>query len=492
MSVKKEAKKLSKIIKNHYSCHNVNIKLRLVHHISKYQRFIYEIILKPGTKVNVVFSVSSDIKAALGFPLFCPFYYKSKVLLAVSMQETTDNSLYEILTSPDFLNADKQLPVALGYDLARRMIIADLAEMPHAMYTGSTNSGKSYGLVALIMSLLAVKSVNELNLVLFDIGGNTMDFFEDIPHLSYPIVKDQNTGRYVINALLAEMERRISLDQAELHSLPSIVCVMDEYVSFINNFEDKKDMKIVKNQISNLLRRGRKAKIHMVLATQNPTAKSMQTDINNITSRMAFKCAHSHTSVAIMGQGGAEKLTGKGSMLYISNELSEPMYIQGAYMPPEEIRKQITYLKNNMYDCSNKFILSEWEPFFSFELSDCILKADPIPNHEDKKLAGIIMWVLGNQTISALRIKDKFKIGNTAKDIIEQLVQMKLISEKDANKPRRVLIQSAEDLSDDVSNFLKLCGYSPDDIDAAINSRPVTSSMLPTASASESTTASDL
>lgn len=492
MSVKKEAKKLSKIIKNHYSCHNVNIKLRLVHHISKYQRFIYEIILKPGTKVNAVFSVSSDIKAALGFPLFCPFYYKSKVLLAVSMQETTDNSLYEILTSPDFLNADKQLPVALGYDLARRMIIADLAEMPHAMYTGATNSGKSYGLVALIMSLLAVKSVNELNLVLFDIGGNTMDFFEDIPHLSYPIVKDQNTGRYVINALLTEMERRISLNQAELHSLPSIVCVMDEYVSFINNFEDKKDMKIVKNQISNLLRRGRKAKIHMVLATQNPTAKSMQTDINNITSRMAFKCAHSHTSVAILGQGGVEKLTGKGSMLYISNELSEPMYIQGAYMPPEEIRKQITYLKNNMYDCSNKFILSEWEPFFSFELSDCILEADPIPNHEDKKLAEIIMWVLRHQTISASQIKKKFNMGNKVNDIMEQLVQMKLISKKDANKPRKVLIQSAEDLSDNVSNFLKSYGYSPDDINAVINSKSAASSILPTASVSESTTASAL
>ena len=467
MPVKKEAKKLSKIIKNHYSCHNVKIKLRLVHHISKYQRFIYEIILKPGTKVNAVFSVSSDIKAALGFPLFCPFYYKSKVLLAVSMQETTDNSLYEILTSPDFLNSDKQLPVALGYDLVGRMIIADLAEMPHAMYTGATNSGKSYGLVALIMSLLAVKSVNELNLILFDIGGNTMDFFEDIPHLSYPIVKDQNTGRYVIDALFAEMERRISLNQAELHSLPSIVCVMDEYVSFINNFEDKKHMDIVENQISNLLRRGRKAKIHMVLATQNPTAKSMQVDINNITSRMAFKCANSRTSVAILNQGGAEKLTGKGAMLYISNELSEPMYIQGAYMPPEEIRKQITYLKNNMYDCSNKFILSEWEPFFSFELSDCILEADPIPNHEDKKLAEIIMWVLRHQTISASQIKKKFNMGNKVNDIMEQLVQMKLISEKDANKPRRVLIQSAEDLSDNVSNFLKSYGYSPDGIDAA-------------------------
>lgn len=230
----------------------------------------------------------------------------------------------------------------------------------------------------------------------------------------------------------------------------------------------------------------------MVLATQNPTAKSMQTDINNITSRMAFKCAHSHTSVAILGQGGVEKLTGKGSMLYISNELSEPMYIQGAYMPPEEIRKQITYLKNNMYDCSNKFILSEWEPFFSFELSDCILEADPIPNHKDKKLAEIIMWVLRHQTISALRIKKKFKIGNRINDIMEQLVQMKLISEKDANKPRKVLIQSAEDLSDNVSNFLKSYGYSPDDIDAVINSKSAASSILPTASVSESTTASAL
>lgn len=95
------------------------------------------------------------------------------------------------------------------------------------------------------------------------------------------------------------------------------------------------------------------------------------------------------------------------------------------------------------------------------------MEADPIPNHEDKKLAEIIMWVLRHQTISASQIKKKFNMGNKVNDIMEQLVQMKLISEKDANKPRRVLIQSAEDLSDNVSNFLKSYGYSPDGIDAA-------------------------
>lgn len=109
---------------------------------------------------------------------------------------------------------------------------------------------------------------------------------------------------------------------------------------------------------------------------------------------------------------------------------------------------------------------------------------------KNKELAKIIMWVLGNQTISALRIKDEFNIGNRINDIMKQLVQMKLISEKDANKPRKVFIQSTEDLSDDVSNFLKSYGYSPDDIDAAINSKSAASSMLPTSSISESTTAS--
>lgn len=111
---------------------------------------------------------------------------------------------------------------------------------------------------------------------------------------------------------------------------------------------------------------------------------------------------------------------------------------------------------------------------------------------KNKELAKIIMWVLGNQTISALRIKEKFNIGNRINDIMEQLVQMKLISEKNAKKPRKVFIQSAEDLSDDVSHFLKSYGYSPDDIDAAINSKSAASSILPTASISESTTASAL
>ena len=483
MKTKKTLQKLTKTIERHYKHHGVKISLSAYSYLPEYGRYIFSVKLKPGTNVSKVFSVADDIKTALCIPLFHPFNTESGIRLAVSLQKISDISLLDILRSPDFLNSGKQLPIALGYNLIGHKVILDLAEMPHAMYAGATGSGKSFGLVALIMSLLAVNSVNELNLILFDIGGNTMDFFEDIPHLSCSIIKEQNHGKHVIAALRHEMERRISLEDAKLACLPSIVCVMDEYVSFINNFDNKDDGKFVEDQISNILRRGRKAKIHMVLATQNPTTKSMRVDINNITSRMAFKCTNYQTSISILNQSGAEKLTEKGAMLYISRELSDPIYVQGAYITPEEVQKNVRYLKNNEYDCSNQFIIPEKTRDILCELP--VLDMKTVDDQYNQQLSEIMMWVLGHQTISPSQIKKDFKMGNKVNEIMEKLVQMKLISGKDANKPRTVLIQSLQDLSDDVLHFLESCGYSNDDI-ANIMSRKSTENLLsPTVSESD-------
>ena len=143
--------------------------------------------------------------------------------------------------------------------------------------------------------------------------------------------------------------------------------------------------------------------------------------------------------------------------------------LQGSFVCKDEIER---ILKNAPALPDDYSMLNIQKTSFSMDTKDDAAAAkDSTCIEKNKELAKIIMWVLGNQTISALRIKDEFNIGNRINDIMKQLVQMKLISEKDANKPRRVLIQSAEDLFDNVSNFLKSYGYSPDDIDAAINSR---------------------
>lgn len=209
----------------------------------------------------------------------------------------------------------------------------------------------------------------------------------------------------------------------------------------------------------------------------------MRVDINNITSRMAFKCTNYQTSISILNQSGAEKLTEKGAMLYISRELSDPIYVQGAYITPEEVQKNVRYLKNNEYDCSNQFIIPEKTRDILCELP--VLDMKTVDDQYNQQLSEIMMWVLGHQTISPSQIKKDFKMGNKVNEIMEKLVQMKLISGKDANKPRTVLIQSLQDLSDDVLHFLESCGYSNDDI-ANIMSRKSTENLLsPTVSESD-------
>ena len=466
-------KELIRTIEKHYRCHGVNIKLTLQSAVKNCKRYIFQIRLKPGTKISLVFDRASDIGAALQLPLFQPFRDGSSICLAVSKSNITQNSLLKMLTSLMFRRSRYFLPVAIGYNMRGEMVFADLAEMPHAMYAGTTNSGKSIGLICLISSLIIKRPVKDVNLILFDIGAKTLEPFNDIPHLSYPIIKDADTGIYVIQKLVEEMERRIEMDRSELQDLPTIVCVIDEYVSFINNIESKKQAQKLADRISNLLRRGRHAKINMVLSTQDPTLKNMKVDVGNITTRMAFTCAKYHNSIAILGEGGAEKLSGKGAMLYKSNDYPKPVYLQGAYISEDEVDKFVNYIKNAEHDLSSKFLIPEYDL-----LEQKIQETEDFEDSDDlqgrtKELADIIMWALGRDTISASQIMDRFSMGNRAYDIVEKLFEMGLITEKFANQPRTVLPRSVENLSETVVKLLESHGYLREDISNVISKRSI-------------------
>ncbi len=275
MSLKRQVRTLISLVEYHYRCHSINIRLVLHRVLRDYQRLIFQVLLMPGTKVDGIFERAADIQVALRLPLFQPFRDGERIFLAVSQEPVRENSLWKMLTSQEFRNNKGALPIALGYDLMGNMIFADLERMPHAMYAGATRSGKSIGLLCLIMSLICKHPVSEVNLIIFDIGANTLDVLENVPHLSHPIVKNRDTGIHAIQSLMDEMERRIALRGSELCDLPKIICVMDEYISFIDSIDSRQQREKVVNNISNLLRRGRKAKIHMILATQDPKNKTM-------------------------------------------------------------------------------------------------------------------------------------------------------------------------------------------------------------------------
>ena len=461
-------KKLAQIVEKHYLCHGVHVKLKIQSVIGNGERLIFRIILKPGTKANLIFDRAPDIKMALQLPLFQPFRDGLAILLAVSENRVSQNSLLKMLKSPIFRNGNHWLPIALGYNMRCEMVFADLAKMPHAMYAGSTNSGKSIGLICLIISLILRQPVRKVNLILFDIGANTLDLFDGVPHLSYPIVKDASTGIYIIGKLVEELEKRIKLSREELQDQPAIVCVIDEYVSFVNNIEGKKLSQELGNGISNLLRRGRHAKIHMVLSTQDPTLRNMKVDLGNITARMAFTCAKYHNSIAILGEGGAEKLPGRGAMLYKSNEYPNPVYLQGAYISPEDLVSLVDKIKGADHDLCSKFLIPE------FDASDqLMLETEDLDEAQDrtKELADIIMWTLGRDTISASQIIEHFSMGNRAYDIVDRLFEKGLVAEKFANQPRRVLPQAVEDLADNVLELLRSNGFSVEAVSDVILNR---------------------
>lgn len=470
MNTRKQMERLASLVELHYVSHGVKVKLQLRGILRDRQRYIFQISPMPGTKVDGIFARAADIRAALQLPLFQPFRDGVLLFLAVSPNPVSENSLRKMLDSQAFRNSKATLPVALGYDLMGKMVFADLEKMPHAMYVGATRSGKSIGLICLIMSLICKHQVSAVNLVIFDIGASSLDALGSVPHLSYPIVKDRDEGIHVIQSLTEEMERRIGLSSAELCELPAIVCIMDEYTSFICSVDGKQRQKAVDN-ISNLLRRGRKAKIHLVLATQDPKNKTMVVEIDNITTRMAFKVARYQTSIAILNCAGAEKLPGNGAMLYKSEEYPEPLYVQGAFISDAEIGQLVERVNGTEQSTENKFLILETTELDSHTVAAATSEAVQTDSEDEKELANIIIWTLEQNEISVEKIKRNFSMGNRANGIMDELCVTGLVSEKFANQPRQVLPQCVEDVPDDVLQFLSRHGFTAEMVGAAINKR---------------------
>lgn len=303
----------------------------------------------------------------------------------------------------------------------------DLAASPHIMYGGATNSGKSIGLKCLILSLLTRNPARKANLILIDVGTDTMELFEGVPHLSCLIIKDVRTGIHAINSLVSEMERRKSFTDGELRKLPALICIIDEYISFIADTGEEGLSEDLGTAISHLLQRGRHAKIHLVLAAQNPKNRFMKADISNITTRMAFRCDNYHTSVTILGKKGAESLPGKGAMLFKSNE-----YPEGAFISDNDIKNILFRIKMSKHDIENKFEIGSMKeqnsvPQISLDITSVLPSAK---QNEEKLLANIIIWSLKRDNISANQVQEYFRIENKAYAIVNKLCEMGLVTEK--------------------------------------------------------------
>jgi S-DNA-T family DNA segregation ATPase FtsK/SpoIIIE len=469
--------RMAREVELHLESHGAPIKITACEVVNCGERLIFDVAPKKGTRVAIIFKRAKDINATLQLPLFQPFYEGLAVRIVVSPHPVKDYCLLKMLKSSEFRNNKMRLCVPLGYDMRRNMRFYDLASdsAPHTLESGGSGSGKSEFLKCLVTSLVLSQPVRKLNLIVIDCGGNSLDAFHSLPHLSFPLVKNTETALLVLKSLVELMESRLKLSPEELRDHPAIVVVWDEYNSTIKNISDSSERKELTDVLEDLLRRCRKTKMHIVLASQESNKMDMMINLNNLNARIAFRCSDYYNSRAVIGMSGAENLPGRGAMLFKSADQTNPLYVQGAYISPANIERVINYVNSASHDISNKFTISGIEsssvsmPLDTSVLADTKIKTNP----KQKELPQIIMWVLRFNTISASKIKEAFPMGNRVDEIMDALSTMGIISEKFSNQPRIVLIKTIDDITEVVLDLLVRNGFSEEDITAAIESRDV-------------------
>ncbi len=460
-------KELAKKVCDNYKHHHVHVEFNDYEIVNDGRTAILYCKLGKGTKVNRFLSSTNDIKIKLGLVLLYPYEENLQLKLAISECQTIEPKINDVLHALHRETYRSNLPIIIGSDMKGTLFPIDLAALPHLLMGGSSRSGKSVAMQNLIMSLAYRNSVDKMNLLLFDTGAKDLEIFQNLPHLSHPLINDAHVGVKVLEELVVEMKLRITYSSSMLQESPHIVCVIDEFISFKSSIQDKNMSKLFSSLLLSLLSSGRHAKIHIVLATQSTKIRNIGVDLGNITARMAFKCGNYHDSVAILGTSGAEKLSGNGNMLFISNDHSDPVHIKGVFMTPIIINTLIlrTLRNNDNCDKTNMFEIKN----ISMSKTPGTILLNNIPANSE--LASIILWTLSRESISTLQIQKQFHMGNRASGIIDYLCEKNLITEKFSNQPRAVLPMSVDDISEEIFNFLSRNGISVDEINTAINSR---------------------
>lgn len=424
-------------------------------------RMLFWVKLKRNTRKDTVRKYMKDVQMRLQFAVFVLQELDYELIIVASEQEIKSPKLEKYLIKRDYAKygVDMELPYFLGLDVFGEPCRLDLADCPHLLIGGASNSGKTVGLKALILSMAWYRSPARLRFILLDLGAMDLVAFKELPHLTCPIIQNPEDAFNALNLLNREMERRIRLEHENpvaYNRLPRLVLVVDEFPALFSSAERKERVKVLEENISNLLRRGRHARIHVCLSAQNPTLKNMKVDLSNITARIAFKCAKRNFSETILGEAGAENLTKKGELLIKCPALDGVQQIQGAYV------------ESNHLPLFIEAICKKWSlrPQFFITEADLTQRRAEIgrspqtdlrgrQNQEQEKLAQVLLWTLSQTAISCNTIMSQFKVGwARASKFVDQLCQWGIISELDAKLPREVLPHSPEEIPSEAVDFL--------------------------------------
>lgn len=463
----KKAKKLGRKLVETYREYRAEIEIVDCKIIPSLLRYIFTVEPSPGTKVQTILDCAKDVRFALGLHLVYPFEEDGAIKIAVSKHEVKENRLLKILRSLKFSNSNKKIPLALGYDLMGNMHIADLAELLHLLIVGPSGTGKSVAIQCIVLSIITRCSADSVKLLLFDIGANSLSLFDGVSHLYHPTVKDTDEAILVLESLVAEMDERIALGEAE--SLPFIVCIVDEFDDTISNIdnEDKDMAKRFIAAINSIIRRGRKAKVGLILASHDPTLRNTKVNINGIVPRIVFQLSKHNNSSTALGVTGAQDLPRRGAMLFKSQEGIK--YLQGSYVTEPEIER---ILKDGPVDYDGSTLkLTHPETVHLSEAEDGAPDSNAGAKKANQELADITVWTLRCKTASSRAIQEKYSMSKRADGIMDKLVTMGIISVKHSNQPRKVLPQMIEEVPPETLEFLERYGYTSDDVADAIAAR---------------------
>ena len=429
----------------------------------------YELELKGNTRETHIRARAPDVQDRLQVERLVIEKIDHRLFVLISEDEPEYDRLPDILTRGSCLDrlGQKQLPYPVGFvSFINEPLVIDLAEAPHTLIGGASGYGKSVGLQAVIASIAFTKSPAEANFVLIDTGATNLMCFEGLPHLSCPIVQSQECAAQVLSAVSGEMVRRIRLEHAapdEHAVLPRLVVVVDEFPNLFTGLNDK-ERKTLRDTISALLQRGRHAKIHLVLAAQNPTAQQMKVEIGNASTRIAFHCNRKNHSEIILGEPGAEKLVGKGELLLKNSQFDGTQHLQGVYATPDELHQIICQIRQRHSGADKaraKFTIPP-EIFQASVAGDSsgadalIVPVKAKPSADDQTFASVLLWALSQDAISVNALMDSFHLGwNKANRLVKRLEELGVVGEPFAKLPRCVVPTEVGDLPAEMLEFLE-------------------------------------
>ena len=408
----------------------------------------YELSPSQGVKVSKIVNLADDIAlnlAASGIRIEAPIPGKAAVGIEVPNKEAQSVSLRSVLESETFQKFPSKLAFALGEDITGQPIVTDIAKMPHLLIAGATGSGKSVCINTLITSILYKAKPEEVKLLLVDPKVVELSIYNGIPHLLIPVVTDPKKASAALNWAVREMLERyndfaengvrdikgynaMKKEKGESDFMPQIVIIIDELADLMMAAPGE-----VEDSICRLAQMARAAGMHLIIATQRPSVDVITGVIKaNIPSRLAFAVSSGIDSRTILDMTGAEKLLGKGDMLFYPQGMSKPVRIQGAFLSDKEVESIVQFVKTDNTKQYDKEMIDK---------ITATAKTDTDTENEDEFFDSAVELVIQKQKASTSMLQRQFRIGyNRAARLMEALEQKGIVGQEEGSRPRKVLL----------------------------------------------------